>query len=103
MTPSLTRRLDATGSIQQPAFAGGAATAAFTVKCMTPVSVGKDSAMRFKLATTFNKWESLTAYNPAIKAGQVLTVNSQEFAIVHTGDSFFGRSPVTQLILEQPE
>ena len=99
-SPTFNRRLDASASIQQPAYAGGGAGAALTVPCVTPVRIATRSAEKFKLATTFNMWETFVTFNEAVKPGQVLTVNGHEYVVKFTGEYDYGRTPVTQLILE---
>lgn len=99
-SPVFLRRLDATATVQQPAHAGAAAGEAFAIACVTPVRIATRSVEKYKLATTFNMWETFTPFNEAVKPGQVLTVNGQQFAIRFTGEYSYGRNPVTQLILE---
>lgn len=102
-TPSLTRRMSATASVQQPAYAGGAAGTAFTISCAPPVSVSAKTADKFKMATTFSMFETITEINAAIKTSQTLTVNGETYTIEKIGDYNIGNSPVLQLILKAQE
>jgi hypothetical protein len=92
--------MDTTGTVQQPAYAGGQAGAVQTIPCVTPVRISTASAEKYKLATTFNMWETYTAQNETIEAGQVLSVNGIAYSIKVTGVYNYGHSPMLQLVLE---
>ena len=100
MNPIMRRRFSVEATIQQPAHAGGAAGDSLAIRCMQPVSVGARTAERFKLATTFNLWETFTGFDSSIKSGWVLTIGSASYAIKATGEYNLGRDPVTQLVME---
>lgn len=100
MTPSLIRRMSQMATVQQPAFAGGAAGAILSISCVPPVRISARTSEKFKMATTFRQFETFTAMNDGIKTGMVLTVDDQEYVIKFTGEYNYGRSPVMQLVLE---